>query len=110
MNFLKKILFIPGFLLYYFLQLTLANLFLLRQIFNPSTEGKTVIREVPVSLKSNAGLLILTNLISMSPGTLILDVSDDKKLMKVHTLSDWPDVVTDGHLMKLQKNIEKIIL
>jgi multicomponent Na+:H+ antiporter subunit E len=110
MNRLKKFLFIPEFLLYYFLQLTLANLSLLKQIFYPSIKGKTVIREVPEGLKSNSGLLILTNLISMSPGTLILDISDDKKLMKIHTLSDWPDVVTDRHLMKYQKKIEKIIL
>ena len=41
---------------------------------------------VPVSLSRDAELTLLSNLITLTPGTLTLDVSDDRRALYVHAL------------------------
>lgn len=42
--------------------------------------------EVPLDVKTDAGILLVTNLISLTPGTLSLDVSKDRKTLLVHAM------------------------
>lgn len=41
----------------------------------------------PLSVRSNAEITLLANLITLTPGTLSVDVSDDRSLLYVHTLT-----------------------
>ncbi|MBD8065368.1 Na+/H+ antiporter subunit E [Devosia sp. PTR5] len=42
---------------------------------------------VPVSLKTDAEITILANMITLTPGTLSIDVSADRQVIYVHTLA-----------------------
>lgn len=44
----------------------------------------------PLRLTGDAEITLLANLITLTPGTLSVDVSDDRKLLYVHTI-DCPD-------------------
>ncbi|MEM6465820.1 MAG: Na+/H+ antiporter subunit E, partial [Pseudomonadota bacterium] len=40
------------------------------------------------------GILLVTNLISLTPGTLSIDVSEDRKTLKIHAMfADDPEAV-----------------
>ena len=41
---------------------------------------------VPLDIKSDAEITMLANLITLTPGTLSLDVSEDKKVLYVHSM------------------------
>jgi len=41
---------------------------------------------VPLTIKSDLGITFLANMISLTPGTLSLDVSNDKKVLYVHSM------------------------
>ena len=41
----------------------------------------------PLSVKSNPEIALLANLITLTPGTLSVDVSNDRKVLYVHALS-----------------------
>lgn len=41
----------------------------------------------PLSVRSDAEITLLANLITLTPGTLSVDVSEDRKLLYVHTLT-----------------------
>ena len=41
----------------------------------------------PLSVKSDAEITLLANLITLTPGTLSVDVSDDRSLLYVHALT-----------------------
>lgn len=41
----------------------------------------------PLSVKSDAEITLLANLITLTPGTLSVDVSEDRSLLYVHTLT-----------------------
>lgn len=51
----------------------------------------------PLSVKSDAEITLLANLITLTPGTLSVDVSDDRSLLYVHvlTLSTREAVIAD---------------
>lgn len=51
----------------------------------------------PLTVKSNAEITLLANLITLTPGTLSVDVSDDGKVLYVHALncSDKESLIRD---------------
>ncbi|MEM8752430.1 MAG: Na+/H+ antiporter subunit E [Pseudomonadota bacterium] len=63
-------------------------------VLTPTHRSSPAIIEMPLDVKSEAGILLVTNLISLTPGTLSLDVSDDRKTLKVHAMfADDPDAL-----------------
>jgi multicomponent Na+:H+ antiporter subunit E len=73
-----------SFLAYYLKELVVANLVLSYDILTPIHYMKPGIVEIPLELDKNFELLSMVNLTSMTPGSLSLDVSDDKKKLYVH--------------------------
>lgn len=65
--------------------LVLANLDLAKRVLTPSLPLQPAVVEVQTSLKSDLGKLLLANCITLTPGTLTLDVVDD------HLLVHWID-------------------
>lgn len=63
-----------------------ANLRLTYTILSVRMALKPAVVSVPLSLQSNQGITLLANLITLTPGTLSLDVSHDRKFLYVHTL------------------------
>ena len=41
---------------------------------------------MPLTVRSDEGILLVTNLISLTPGTLSLDVSEDRKTLTIHAM------------------------
>jgi multicomponent Na+:H+ antiporter subunit E len=48
---------------------------------------KPAIIEFPLSLQSDAAITLLANMITLTPGTLSVDVSEDRKILYVHAIS-----------------------
>ena len=55
-------------------------------ILTPRHRSVPALVEVPLDVKTDAGILLVTNLISLTPGTLSLDVSEDRKTLLVHAM------------------------
>jgi multicomponent Na+:H+ antiporter subunit E len=76
-------------IVYFFLflrELVKANLDVAVRVLNPSLPIRPGIVEVKTGMKSALGKLVLANSITLTPGTLTLDVRDDR--MFIH----WIDV------------------
>lgn len=75
-------------------ELVVSSLEVLWDIVTPRHRAKPAIIEMPLDVKSDAGILLVTNLISLTPGTLSLDVSEDRKTLSVHAMfAEDPDAV-----------------
>jgi len=72
------------FLIYYLKEMVKANLMLARDILSPVMKISPGIVKVPIEAKSDSQVLALFNLITMTPGSLCMDISDDKKSIYVH--------------------------
>jgi multicomponent Na+:H+ antiporter subunit E len=78
--------------------LILSNLKVARAVlFTPLDQLTPGIIAVPLELESDAEITALANLITLTPGTLTLDVSDDRQTLFVHVfdLSNPDEALAD---------------
>jgi len=61
----------------FLIELTKANLNVMRLVFSPRIEIEPGIVEIKTKLKSPIGRLALANSITLTPGTLVVDIKDD---------------------------------
>ncbi len=77
---------ILAFALYFLWLLVLANLRVAYTVLSPRLPLRPAIIAVPLDIKTPVSITILANLIALTPGTLVLDVSPDLNTIYVHTL------------------------
>lgn len=88
-------------------ELFVSSLQVLWDIFTPTHLSNPAIIEMPLDVKSDAGILLVTNLISLTPGTLSIDVSEDRKTLKLHVMfADDPD----GVIRALKGGMERWVI
>jgi multicomponent Na+:H+ antiporter subunit E len=75
-----------GFLVYFVWQLILSNLRVAYEVLTPNFQARPAIVAVPLDLHSDLEITLLANLITLTPGTLSLDVSSDKRVLYVHSM------------------------
>lgn len=73
----KVILYYLMYLAVFLIELTRANLNVMRLVFSPRIDIEPGIVEIKTSLKSPIGRLALANSITLTPGTLVVDIKDD---------------------------------
>lgn len=74
------------FALYFLWQLLLANIRVAITVLSPRLPLRPAIIAVPLDVRSPAAITLLANLITLTPGTLSLDVSSDRRTLYVHAL------------------------
>ena len=106
-NILIKPFLIVWFVLFYLKELFLANLRVAHDILTPRHRMKPGIIAIPLDVKSDLEIMALTNLITMTPGTLSLDVSTDRRVLYIHAM--YIDDL-EGLRRKIKDELEKKIL
>ena len=77
---------IIGFFFFFLYELIKANIEVAMDVITPKFYMKPGIIQYPLDAESSAEISLLANLISLTPGTLSLDVSDDKKVLYIHAM------------------------
>lgn len=73
-------------------ELLVSSLHVAWDVLTPEHRARPALVEVPLDLHSDLGVLLLTNLISLTPGTLSIDVSVDRRRLLVHAMfAEDPD-------------------
>jgi multicomponent Na+:H+ antiporter subunit E len=75
-----------GFVIFFLWELLKANIHVAYEVMTPKLNMKPGIVKVPLDAKTDLEITILANLISLTPGTLSIDVSEDKKVLYVHAM------------------------
>ncbi len=108
MQILKKIYYVVEFVLFYFLKLVQSNIYIAYDILTPNLKSFPGIVKVPLYISSDFGILVFANLLSMTPGTLTIDVSEDKKEIVVHVLYSKNKEAVMFEIGQVQQKINKI--
>jgi multicomponent Na+:H+ antiporter subunit E len=75
-------------------ELVISSIQVVWDVLTPEHKSIPRIVEMPLDVRSEFGILIITNFISLTPGTLSLDVSPDRRKLFVHAMfADDPDAV-----------------
>jgi multicomponent Na+:H+ antiporter subunit E len=88
-------------------ELVLANLRVAHDVLTPRHYMRPGVIAVPLAAKSDNEITMLSNLLTLTPGTLSLDVSADRKVLYVHVMYiDDADEVR----RKIKEGFEKRVL
>ncbi len=77
----------------FFRELALSVFHVALAVLNPERVQSSGIVAVPLSLHSDMAISMLANMITLTPGTTSLHVSDDRRLLYVHVMDLSDDVV-----------------
>ncbi len=77
---------IIGFVFFFLYELIKANIEVAWDVITPKFHMKPGIVRVPLDAETDTEITLLANLISLTPGSLSLDVSADKKVLYVHAM------------------------
>ncbi|WP_453994168.1 Na+/H+ antiporter subunit E [Bacillus nitroreducens] len=91
----------------FFRELILSNYAIMKVVVKPKLDIKPGIFALPIELEKDWEILTLSNLITLTPGTLVMDISDDKKLLYIHSM-DLQDV--DAAISSIKNTFEKAIM
>lgn len=98
---------IVRFLLFYIREVVAANLRIAYDIISPRYRIKPGIIAIPLDVADDWELLLLNNLLTMTPGTLSLDISTDRRFIYIHAMYvDDPERIR----REVKSGIEKRIL
>ena len=88
-------------------ELTKANLDMVRVILKPRLNHRPGIVAVRTQLETNVEITLLAALISLTPGTISMDFSEDNKTIYIHSI-DVPD--KDEMIEDIRNSFEKAIM
>ncbi|CAM3908341.1 Na+/H+ antiporter subunit E [Mesobacillus thioparans] len=88
-------------------ELILSNIEVLKAVLRPKLNIKPGIFAFPTELNQDWEITMLANLITLTPGTLVVDISDDNKILYVHAM-DISDA--DEAIQSIKNTFEKAIM
>lgn len=92
--------------LFFLYELVLSSVRVAWDVITPTHRSKPAILEMPLDVKSDFEILLVTNLISLTPGTLSLDVTPDRSTLIVHAMfADDPDAL----IAELKQGMERMV-
>lgn len=74
------------FLGFFLWDLILSNLRVAHDVLTPTHHMQPAVIGVPLDARTDAEITALANFITLTPGTLSLDVSDDRRVLYVHVM------------------------
>ena len=93
-------------ILFFIYDLCVSSIRVAYDVLTPQDLSNPAILEMPLDVKSDIEILLVTNLISLTPGTLSIDVTPDRKTLIVHAMfADDPDAV----IADLKSGMERMV-
>mgnify|MGYP002623160404 CR=1 FL=1 len=86
MSVIKRIINLLFFILFYAKEVVMSNLRVAHDVLTPTHHMKPGILRLPLDNLTDRQLLMMANLVTMTPGTLGLQVSDDAKSLYIHAM------------------------
>lgn len=83
---IRKIYYFVTFVLYYIGDIWVSNFFIAVDILSPKHRMTPAIVDIKLDTKNENQILALSNLISMTPGTLVVGYSEKSNTIKVHAM------------------------
>jgi multicomponent Na+:H+ antiporter subunit E len=92
---------------YYLWEMLKANAIIAYDVLTPTHHMKPGVIAIPTDARTDLEITVLANLITMTPGTLILDVSPDRRTLYVHAM-----YIDDPAALRrdIKENLERRVL
>lgn len=89
-------------------ELLVASLKIAFDVITPKYLFKPAVLALPLEARSDIEITILANLITLTPGTLSIDISEDRTILYVHSLYGDRETVKENIKNGFEKKLLKI--
>ena len=86
MKLLRKLPLLLRFLVFYLKELLLANVRVAHDALTPTHYMRPAMLAIPLDARTDFEILLLVNLITMTPGSVSIDVSTDRRVLYLHAM------------------------
>ncbi len=107
-HYFKKIPLFISFIGFFLKEMFVANILVAYDILTPTNYMKPGIIAIPLSVKTDYEISLLANLITLTPGTLSLDISNDRKVLYIHAM--YLDEDVEKFRQSIKNGFEKRII
>lgn len=90
-----------------FKEIIKANIVVAKIVLQPKINIKPGIVAIPIRTKTDLGITAIANTITLTPGTLTIDISEDRSVLYVHAI-DATD--PEGLARSIRDGLEKYVL
>lgn len=105
--YLARILAVVKLFILFLKELLLSNLAVIKLVLSPRLAIRPGIFALPIELSRDWEVTLLANLITLTPGTFVIDVSIDNKILYVHAI-DIEDA--EKSISSIKQTFEKAII
>lgn len=92
--------------IFFMYDLTLSSIRVAKDVLTREHLSKPAIIKMPLDVKTDLEILLVTNLISLTPGTLSLDVTPDRKTLYIHAMFAED---ADALVSELKSGMERLV-
>jgi len=85
-GYLSRLRHLGAFIPFFLVELISANLRIAFDVLTPRHRMRPGILAIPLELETDDQILVLASLVTLTPGTLCLDISEDRRTMYVHAM------------------------
>ena len=109
-RYFERFLLLPALVLFFLRELVVSSLRVAWDVITPPVYSRPGIVAVPLDLQGEVAITLLANLVSLTPGTLSLEVSEDRKTLYVHAMyADPPEQVRQSIKGGLERRLLEIM-
>jgi multicomponent Na+:H+ antiporter subunit E len=108
--YLRKTFLWMRFIGFFLTELLLASLRVAFDVLTPRHHMRPAVLAIPLDLETDLGITFFANVITLTPGTLSLDISDNRKTLYIHAMY-VDDVRQFKHKLKtrLERRIKELL-
>lgn len=93
-NYIQKVWRVLDLFVYFLFQLVISNVRVAIDVLRPTASLRPGIIAIPLDVRTDEEIMLLFNLIMLTPGTLALDIASNRRELYLHTMSaNDPDAV-----------------
>jgi multicomponent Na+:H+ antiporter subunit E len=110
MKLLARIPLLVRFIAMYLCELVLASLRVAHDALTPTHYMRPAILAIPLEARTDLEILLLANLITMTPGSVSLDVSPDRRTLYIHAMyAEDAEAVRREIKEKLERHVLELL-
>lgn len=96
-------------ILYFFYDLTMSSLQVAGAVLRPSRAAHPRFVRMPLDVESDLGVMLTANLITLTPGTLSVDVSEDRRELLIHAMfGEDPEEVVASCKHGIERRVRRV--
>jgi|TARA_Y100001001_G_scaffold149408_1_gene159189 multicomponent Na+:H+ antiporter subunit E len=100
---------LAAFLVFFLKELVKSNLKVAYDVATPVWHMRPGVIAFPLNAETDMEILFVSSVISLTPGTLSLDVSDDRKVLFIHTMFLHDEEQLRDDLRELERRVLKVM-